>query len=374
MHGSELMAHIDRLCEMTHAAGKQSGFAAGKQSGYLAGNKTGFCSGEKSGFASGFKSGNGAGQKAGYESGEKDGYGAGVEDGYAQGEQEGNISGGVRVCADVPGFGVQHATLAGLYGKVSGGVVTMECLFSVYQISLASSGFKPAATLVELRITNPVQYSLLEADLKEHEGSKLYSGTGSSLKSTLCSGKCDPTVQGTLGTYCCGACAALLHNHSLRKRAQNGCNQLGAKASIHTRRDYLSTEQTNERANYLSDELKEKYFAKETYRRRALVSERRELQLRKKLEAAVSKKKYCKFIRAFQHAADTGNYPSEQLQHILEDIGKSLVGKHNWHNDSKSFLHMLARHRGPSSDQVCIIEPAWHRHPDHRARSCSKVA
>ena len=371
----ELLACVDSLCKAAYDAGKESGLSAGKQSGYLAGNKSGFISGKKLGHADGAKSGYTAGEKvgyadgettgravgysggkragyleggqAGYAEGEQAGYAKGKQAGHVEGEQHGYMDGAYKACGAMPCFGLKHDGVAGLYGKTSGGCITKEYLFVVYQTNLASSGFKPAATLSELRIHDPTQYAVLESRVREYDGARLYECTGSSLKATLCNAQCNPEIQSVLGTYCCAECAALLFDTTLRQRSRRPCNQPGAKSSVHARQDSLTVEQKDERMQYLSKKLEEEYFQKEQERRKRLACERKIRRLESKLRAALDKGKYPKFIRAFQSAFDAGVLPAEQLQNILNDIAKSLLGKHRWSNDSKSFYSCLLNSGNP---------------------------
>lgn len=72
-----------------------------------------------------------------------------------------------------------------------------------------------------------------------------------------------------------------------------------------------------------------------------MAAEKKANRLESKLNAAIQKGKYPKFVRAFQTAIEEGHMPEERLQNILEDIAKSLRGKHTWSADSKSFYTCL---------------------------------
>ena len=90
------------------------------------------------------------------------------------------------------------------------------------------------------------------------------------------------------------------------------------------------------------------YFENEKSKRKCRDLEKKLKCLESKPNAAIQKGKWPKFIRAFQHAANNGNLPTHQLQNLLEDIAKSLQGKHKWHADSKSFYTCLLNIGSPA--------------------------
>ena len=171
------MEYADNLCEAAFAAGKASGkasgFADGRQAGYLVGNHSGFSSGKKVGHVLGKEVGYVEGIRVGHNAGKKVGYILGEQTGYAKGEQDGCATGGFDALSAVPCLGLRHDTVAGLYGKASGGTVSLAHLFAVYQTSLASTGPTPAPTLAQLLIVDPIQYAVLERKALDHADSNL---------------------------------------------------------------------------------------------------------------------------------------------------------------------------------------------------------
>ena len=177
----------------------------------------------------------------------------------------------------------------------------------------------------------PEVAAALEGKQIASSGLCLYRGTGYSVQSTLCSGH---AIQGSeaIGAHaCCSACMALLLDHAIAERARQPSNQPGAELNKYARHDTIgSMDAAVERLRKSSKTIAKLYFEKEKERRLRVAAERRASRLESKLNAAIQKGKYPKFVRAFQAATEEGHMPEERLQNILEDTAKSLRGKHHW--------------------------------------------
>ena len=137
-------------------------------------------------------------------------------------------------------------------------------------------------------------------------------------------------------------------------------NKLDAEPHKKARHDSLTHEQAVVRLRKKSSIIANLYFENEKSKRKCRDLEKKLKCLESKLNAAIQKGKWPKFIRAFQHAASNGNLPTQQLQNLLEDIAKSLQGKHKWHADSKSFYTCLLNIGSPAvTNFVSKISLAW---------------
>ena len=231
----------------------------------------------------------------------------------------------------------------GLFNKTSGGKVTIDYLFNQLRTDVVSSiGEFRYQTFHELKHATPKVAAALEEKLLACKDICLYQGTGHSIQSNLCSGHSIPGSEQVAGEPCCSGCLALMLDRTLLERAQYPSNQIGAELSKFARHDTVGTMgEAIKRLRKSSATISALYKKSEKDRRLRIAAERRANRLESKLNAAIQQGKYPKFIRAFQAAIEDGCMPEERLQNILEDIAKSLRGKHTWSADSKSFYTCL---------------------------------
>jgi len=163
----------------------------------------------------------------------------------------------------------------------------------------------------------------------------------------MCSRQCEPGLEALVGHGACSACAALLLDATLKKKANRPSNQADAAPSRYTNHQHLKAPQAIDRLASVRDTVVRLFREKEKEKRKATALEKKVVRLEAKLSASVSKGNYEKFIRAFQSASEDGLVPDVALQEILLDIAKSLRGKHKWSKTSKSFYRNLLNSGDP---------------------------
>ena len=233
--------------------------------------------------------------------------------------------------------------LEGLYGKVGGGTVSMQYVFNWIRTSAIIAEVTFPKSLQQLQSTDESVYEYLSNVVKEASASglNLYHSTGHSLQASACTGVCEPGLEHLVGSRCCGACAALLTDSVLKRRAKRPCNQPGAVASKFSNHKYVTMEQAIHRLRDARQVTVRLFREKMHEQAKRIAAEKKIIKLESKLTAAIKKSNYPKFIRAFQSASEQGLVPDEALQNILTDIAKSLKGKHKWSTSSKSFYKCL---------------------------------
>ena len=240
--------------------------------------------------------------------------------------------------------GVTHDSFIGLYGKAGGGTVSLQYVFNWIRTSALNAGvvgFPKSLKQLESQDTSVHQYLQNVVNEACANGLQLYNSTGTALQATACTGFTEPGLECLVGSYCCAACAALLTEPTLKKRAKDPCNQSGAVPSKFSNHKYLAPEQAVMRLRDVRQITVKLFREKMLEQAKRKAAEKKVLKLEAKLTAAIRKQNYPKFIRAFQTASNEGLIPDAALQDILTDIAKSLKGKHRWSSSSKSFYKCL---------------------------------
>ena len=229
-------------------------------------------------------------------------------------------------------FGLQSAPLAGLYGKSSGGAITADYYFNVIRTSAILFGIDFPKSLPLLMALEPsiVEYVHNIVNDARAAGISLYEPAGQSLKSTFCTGSCPNGIEALVGAPCCSACAALLLDPVLKKRANEPCNAVDAAPHPKANHAYCERDHLINKFERARETIVKLFREKEHETQAKLIAERRAhaRRLESKLKAGINKGNYPKFIRAFQSVANDGLVPDKLLQNILTDIARSLRGKH----------------------------------------------